>query len=130
MKKLILFMKRKPGTSVEQFRRHYEHVHLPLNAKWIGHLVADFRRYYPENLENFFRGAERGGSADVAGGCSYDAVSIYTLRDGSAFDELMKVAQNIDYQRAIAADEAEFCDRAAGRGGVTDEFSGGGLNGS
>jgi hypothetical protein len=46
MEKLILFVKRKPGLTHEQFRAHYESTHAPLAkrtlSKWLVHYERNF----------------------------------------------------------------------------------------
>ena len=129
MNKMIVFMKRKAGISVEAFIEHYENVHIPLNEKWIGRFMSDFIRVYPGELQNFLRGAERDVPREPAG-CDYDAISIYTIRDEQALNELFQVAQDPEYQRLLSEDEEKFADRTAGRYGLGKFFSGPGLNGT
>ena len=129
MKKMIVFMKRKADISIEAFIEHYENIHIPLNEKWIGRFMSDFIRVYPHDLQNFLRGAERDAPLEPAG-CDYDAISIYTLRDGEALNELIEVTQDPEFQRQISEDEERFVDRGAGRYGLGSFFSGPGLNGT
>lgn len=128
MPKLMMFMKRKQGISFEDFRRHYEQVHIPLVAGWVGHLMTDFKRYYPQQATNLYVGREDEAEAPVNdGGVDYDAVSIYTIKDEAALQELMQIASNPEFTRAVTADEANFADRGASRQTVTEEITGPGL---
>ncbi len=128
MPKLMMFMKRKPGISFETFRRHYEEVHIPLVAGWVGHLMTDFKRYYPAHFTNLFVGREDESEAPVNdGGVDYDAVSIYSIRDDAALDELLQIASNPEFTRAVTLDEANFADRGASRQSITEEAVGPGL---
>lgn len=128
MKKMIVFIKKKEGMSFDDFRNHYENVHVPLCGERIGHLIKDFRRYYPQNLNNLYHGRPD-ADAGRDGGTRYDAVAVYTIRDEQALEELIKIGQDPEFQRIITEDEERFCDRAATVEGVADEFFGPGLNG-
>lgn len=128
MPKLMMFMKRKPGISFEAFRRHYEEVHIPLVAGWVGHLMTDFKRYYPSHFTNLFAGREDESEAPANdGGVDYDAVSIYSIRDDAALEELLQIASNPEFTRAVTLDEANFADRGASRQSITQEIVGPGL---
>lgn len=128
MPKLMMFMKRKPGISFEAFRRHYEEIHIPLVAGWVGHLMTDFKRYYPTNFTNLFVGRDDEKEAPAKdGGVNYDAVSIYSIRDEAALEQLLLIAANPEFTQAITRDEANFADRGASRQSITDEIVGPGL---
>jgi uncharacterized protein (TIGR02118 family) len=45
MIKTISFLKRKPGISREEFRKHYEEVHAPLAVKYLTGLKRDVRNH-------------------------------------------------------------------------------------
>lgn len=128
MPKLLMFMKRKNGISFEAFRRHYEEVHIPMVAGWVGHLMTDFKRYYPQQHVNLFAGREDEAKAPASdGGVDYDAVSIYSIKDEAALQELMRIALDPEFTRQVTLDEANFADRGASRQSVTEEITGSGL---
>ena len=128
MQKLMMFMKRKEGISFDDFRDHYEQVHIPLVAKWVGHLMVDFKRYYPQNAVNLYAGREDEDQAPPNdGGVDYDAVSIYTIRDEQALQEILRISQDPAFTRLVTADEANFADRAVSRQTLTEEITGRGL---
>lgn len=128
MPKLMMFMKRKEGISFEAFRDHYEKVHIPMVAEWVGHLMLDFKRYYPQGAVNLYVGREDADQAPANdGGLDYDAVSIYTIRDESALEEILRISQDPEFTRLVTADEANFADRARSRQAVVEEISGPGL---
>ena len=125
--KLMMFLKRKEGVSFEEFRDHYEKVHIPLIASWIGHVMVDFKRYYPHSAVNLYVGREDEADAPSKdGGIDYDSVSVYTLTEG-AVDEIRRVRQSPEYTRAITEDEKNFVDRGATRVTLTEETSGPGM---
>lgn len=128
MPKLMMFMKRKEGISFEDFRRHYEEIHIPLVAGWVGHLMTDFKRYYPRDAVNLYAGRpDEGAAPTVDGGVDYDAVSIYSIRDEEALRELLRIASDTEFTRQVTLDEANFADRGASRQTLTEEISGPGL---
>lgn len=128
MHKMMMFMKRKEGISFEEFRRHYEEIHIPLCTKWIGHLIVDFKRYYPSDAINLYVGRPDADQAPLSdGGVNYDAVSIYSVRDEAALADLLRVAQDPEFTRAVTEDEANFVDRAVSRQSLTEETTGPGL---
>lgn len=43
--KIMIFLKRRPGLSVEEFRRHYETVHIKLTEKYAVGLSRYIRKY-------------------------------------------------------------------------------------
>lgn len=128
MPKLMMFMKRKPGISFEAFRRHYEGVHIPLVDDWVGHLMTDFKRYYPTQFTNLFVGRDDEKEAPANDGVvNYDAVSIYSIRDDAAVELLLRIDSNPEFTLAITRHEANFADRGASRQSITDEIFGPGL---
>lgn len=128
MQKLMMFMKRKEGISFEDFRDHYENVHIPMVAKWVGHLMSDFKRYYPQNAINLYVGRADADEAPANdGGVDYDAVSIYTIKNEAALEELMRISQDPKFTCAVTEDEANFADRAVSRQTLTEEITGTGL---
>lgn len=129
MQKLMMFMKRKEGISFEDFRAHYENVHIPGVAKWVGHLFTDSKRYYPQHPINLYVGrpdAEQAPADD--GGVDYDAVSVYTIRDEAALAELMRIAADPEFTRWATDDEANFADRARSRQTLTEEIARAGMS--
>jgi hypothetical protein len=116
MIKLMLFLKRKPGLTRQQFRDHYEKIHVPLGLKYVGHLLADFQRHYPAGMVNLADGTD----AD----CGYDAVSIYSFRDQAAFGELSRIISEPRVRKILTEDEEQFLDRQACRMGQCEVVSG------
>lgn len=127
MKKMLLLLKKKEGMTFEAFRDHYENVHVPLCAQWVGHLMQNFRRYYPKDLNNLYYGRADAG-AGVAAGTPYDAIVVYSVKEED-FEELLRIGQNPEFQRLITEDEEVFLDRAVTLEGSAEEFFGSGING-
>ncbi len=124
MQKLMMFMKRKEGMSFEDFRAHYENVHIPGVAKWVGHLFSASSRYYPQNHINLYVGRPDADQAPQDdGGIDYDAVSVYTIRDEAALGELLRIAADPEFTRWATEDEANFADRARSRQTLAEEIT-------
>lgn len=128
MQKMMMFMKRKEGISFEEFRQHYEEVHIPLCAKWIGHLIVDFKRFYPAGGVNFYVGRPDADEAPIHDhGVNYDAISVYSVKNEAALAELLRIAQDPEFAQAVTDDEANFVDRVVSRQALTEETTGPGL---
>ncbi|WP_176599165.1 MULTISPECIES: EthD domain-containing protein [Sphingobium] len=125
---MIVLLKKKADMPFADFRRHYEEVHVPLCARYMGHLIQDYRRYYPENLNNLYHG-RADAALGVDNGTPYDAVAIYTVKDAAAFEELVRIGPDPEFQRLITEDEERFCDRAATLEGSAAESFGNGIIG-
>lgn len=106
MPKLVMFIKRKPGTSPEEFRAHYENVHAPL-AKSLLSLMSDYSR-------NFLRSFP--GQPEPP----YDCITELWFPDQTAMQESMAFFRTENGQ-ALARDEENFVDRGATRVYVVEE---------
>ncbi|MFC4594545.1 EthD domain-containing protein [Sphingobium tyrosinilyticum] len=128
MHKLMMFMKRKEGISFEDFRAHYENVHIPMVARWVGPYMTDFKRYYPKNAVNLYAGRPDADQAPLDdGGVDYDAVSIYTIKDEAALQEILRISSDPEFTQLVTKDEANFADRGRSRQTLTEEITGSGL---
>jgi hypothetical protein len=126
--KFMVLLKRKPGMSREAFREHYETRHIPLGAKFIGHLLVEFSRHYPGTMSDFASddwGTGRMSGVDVE--CGYDAISIYRFRDEAAVAEMVEILKRPDVSHALSEDENRFLDRAACRMGLCEVIEGAGM---
>jgi uncharacterized protein (TIGR02118 family) len=108
MKKLIVLLTRKAGTSPEQFRRHYETAHAPGAIEHIPALArADYRR-------NFIEGSR----ADAATRPDFDVITEITFADDADYEAFQR---SLAVQAWIAEDEARFSDRALTRSYMVTE---------
>jgi len=81
MAKLVFLLKRKPGTTKEQFREHYETSHVKLAEKYIGHLLTGYHRNYPTFAT--LNPSEQPAGSDVKPyDFQYDAVTEMRVREG------------------------------------------------
>lgn len=98
MIKLMLLLRRKAGMSVEEFREHYEHRHVPLASSFDTPLVRYRRNYVVEQ---------------TVGSSGYDCITeVWYDLDGKWSDHRDRLISP-EMAQTIARDEARFLDRAA-----------------
>lgn len=97
--KLLILIKRRPGTTLEAFRDYYEknHVRFGIDAAAISSMCHYSRRY----LEPI-----SGGEFD------YDVLTECWFRDREKFDALVKAFAAGQFAPEVVADEARFMDRS------------------
>ena len=123
-----MMLKRKEGLSPEEFREHYERVHVPLGEGFIGHLLVEFSRHYPGTMADFAADDwENGRMSGTDAGCAYDAISVYKFRDDQAAAEMSRILSDPAVQKALVADENTFLDRSRCRMGLCDVIEGSGM---
>ena len=103
MVKIVIFFKRKAGTSVEDFQRHWRTTHAELVVKLPG-----IRRYKQSHVL---------ASAYRKGEPVYDGVAESYFESTQAMKELA----NTPAYAAVLADEANFIDRVSMKSIITDE---------
>jgi EthD domain len=130
MKKVIIFVKRKRGMSKKAFREYYEAKHAFLGPQFFEGILTEFRRYYPDALrhlpghwENIPDQMQSAEEVDFG----FDAIGIYTLRDGNGLDEFLRIMSDPQIARVIFEDEANFMDRGGCLSGLCDAVEGGGM---
>lgn len=105
MKKLIVLLTRKPGTSLEQFRHHYETAHAPGAIARIPALArADYRRNFIESTDD-----------DVLPRPDFDVITEITFADDVDYQAFRRSLEDPEIQAWIAEDEARFSDRTLTR---------------
>jgi len=99
MVKGIALLKRKPGLTPEEFRKHYEESHAPLALK----VVPTIKRY----VRNYITTV-----AFTAGGEEplFDCITEQWFDDMEGLQAMMAIG-GTDAGRAIAEDERKFLDR-------------------
>lgn len=107
MYKVMLFVKRKPGLTREQFRDRYESGHAPLAIQHLQYL----RRY----VRNFIIPVK--GWEDP----EFDCVTEFWFDDEHGWKETSKSYVNSDIGKILIADEDEFMDRSTMRMVIADE---------
>jgi hypothetical protein len=110
--KVIFFLKRKAGSTPQQFRTHYENNHVKLAQKYIGHLIVGYKRNYPQfatlNPSNVPAGSEP-SPYDVG----YDCITEMWVKDEAALAEVARIFNDPVINPILAADELKFLQREA-----------------
>ncbi|MES2272299.1 MAG: EthD domain-containing protein [Pseudomonadota bacterium] len=110
MIKIIYFLKRKEGTTPEQFRAHYEASHSLLAKRYIGHLLQDYVRNYPTfallNPSNIPE-----GTTPEPYDIGYDAITEMYVADQAAIDEMGRIFNDPKINPILVEDELKFLDR-------------------
>ena len=108
--KVLWMLKRKPGTTHEQFREHYERSHAAIGRKYIGHLLLSYKRNY--QIE-----AWGGTSSDPEGfrrrPFDYDCVTELIVADEEAYEEMGRIFAEPAAGAELFEDELKFLDREA-----------------
>lgn len=110
MIKIIYFLKRKNGTTPEQFRAHYESSHVVLAKRYIGHLLLDYVRNYPTfALLNPSNVPE--GTAPEPYDIGYDCITEMFVKDQAAVDEMGRIFNDPQINPILVEDELKFLER-------------------
>ncbi|MFE9975289.1 EthD domain-containing protein [Streptomyces hirsutus] len=121
MIKLIAVLSRKPGLSAEEFRTHYEQVHVPLILSLVGEHLADYRRNYVDHA-TVSGGVNAGPGQDPL---DFDVITDMRYADRAAFDRAMEVFRDPVQAARVREDELTFVDRDMKRVFLVDEVTGG-----
>lgn len=110
MIKVIYFLKRKNGTTPEQFRHHYESSHVVLAKKYIGHLMKDYIRNYPTfallNPSEIPEGTEP-APYDIG----YDCITEMHVENQAAIEEMTRIFNDPAINPILVEDELRFLER-------------------
>ncbi len=104
--KILLFMKRRPGMSVEAFRDYYENHHAPLSARHARGMRRYIRRYLDPQ-----RHAESGRNDELP----YDVITELWFDDETIFNATVDYLRNSVMPDEIVEDEKKLFDRATMR---------------
>ena len=102
---MIATLKRRADLSPMQFRYHYESSHVMLAKKFGGHLIEDYRRYYPYAVA-------RAGGALVTEERAYDDITIMKFKDEAAREGWYHVMDAPESADLFLQDEYRFLDRS------------------
>lgn len=106
MIKIVYFIRRREGMSKEEFRDHYENSHVKLAHKYIGHLLLDYRRNYPETVSGIATGD---GGAHLE--APYDVVTEMRFENQQAIDEMLRIFAEPEINAILVEDEKRFVHR-------------------
>lgn len=100
--KILLFMKRKPGTSMEQFRDYYENNHVPLCRPYMQGVARYFRRYVTPQPH-----AESGTNEELP----YDVVSELWFDNEETYQATLGYITTTVMPDEVVQDELKFFHR-------------------
>lgn len=104
--KILLFMKRKPGMSVEDFRDYYENQHVPLCLKHAKGMTRYLRRYIEPKPH-----PETGPGDDFA----FDVITELWFEDKKIFNGTLQYLTTTIMPDEITRDEQNLFDRSSFR---------------
>lgn len=101
MHKLLIFLKRKPGLSLEEFRDYYEGQHVPLIMKYMKEPTRYFRRFMeptPDMPE-----------------MDFDVITELWFKERATVDFVIRMMTDDSMPADVMADEHRFLDRSKSR---------------
>lgn len=118
--KMVIFANRKPGVSLEEYKDHYENIHVPLVKSLAGDeaFPLSHQRSYigraplPEGAEAGSVGTPLAVMGD-ASDFTWDSMSILTFKDEEHFNKAMGVLTDPEKRAKISADEETFVDQSS-----------------
>jgi hypothetical protein len=122
MVKLLIFMKRKPGLSRQQFIDYYENNHIVLIARHFGEFQTDYRRSYAEDAAPFGLTGVADSPESGKAGVDFDVLTEIWLKDRATMDAMFARNAQPDIAAEVAADEENFVDRASVRFHIVEEY--------
>lgn len=117
---ITLLLKRKPGTSKDDFRKGYEN-HAELAMKHLGHLYVRYLRNY-----TIAQGAHAGNTSsqrDPWAETMFDAITTITLRNAEDLAEMQRIASTPEIFQEFIEDEERWLDRTQKIVFTTEEVS-------
>jgi len=113
IRKILLFMKRKSGMSVEDFRAYYENNHAPLCAKSSTNLRRYIRRFIDPKPH-----PETGANEEMA----FDVITELWCKDEASFNTLLGYLSTAVMPDFIVEDEKNLFDRSSFRIATVVEY--------
>ncbi|KAI2617295.1 EthD domain-containing protein [Hypomontagnella submonticulosa] len=127
---IIFFATRKPGVTPEQFKTHYEDIHMPLLREIAGpHFPLTHTRRYIQRSPGVAEGTTLNATtpAQVLVGTQadfdYDVVVELTFEDAATFQAFMAYAHTPERSARVIADEETFLDRSQSRAVVLGDIN-------
>jgi uncharacterized protein (TIGR02118 family) len=100
--KILLFMKRRPGMTMQAFQDYYENHHVPLALKYSSNITRYFRRYLCPQPN-----PETGASGEL----QFDVITELWFDDEAKFQGTVKYLSTSVMPDEIVADEKQLFDR-------------------
>lgn len=104
--KLLIFLKRRPGMSLQEFRDYYERVHVKLGEKYMTGVCRYVRRY----VQPVSRPGK--GATDEL---DFDVVTEVWFDDRGIFESVIQSASRDAMPAEVVADEERLFDRSRSR---------------
>lgn len=104
--KLVIFMKRRPGLTLEAFRDYYENRHVPLCARYMRGVTHYVRRYVQPLPD-----PATGAPVEM----DYDVITEVWFEDRTIFDAVLVAAKADAMPDDVKRDEEQLFDRAKAR---------------
>lgn len=112
MIKMMVLINAKPGISLEAFRDHYEHKHVPLILR-LHPMIAEYRRNYID--------AQRTTLNPGLEWPDFDVITEARFESWDDFDRFRAVSADPAVRQQVLADEAHFVNTAKTRRLIVDE---------
>ena len=100
--KILLFMKRRPGMTLEAFQDYYENHHAPLCAKYARGITRYMRRYLTAH-----RNPETGATEELP----YDVITELWFKDEAVFRGTVEYLSTSIMPDEVVEDEKRLFDR-------------------
>lgn len=111
--KILLFMKRRPGMSQEEFMQYYEEKHVPLALKYARGMKSYTRRFiFPQTH------VETGPCSDLG----FDVITELGFDDETTFKNTLKYLSATQLPDEVIEDEKQLFDRSSFRVATCTEF--------
>jgi hypothetical protein len=105
-------IRRKPGLSHEQFRKHMEESHARLAQKYVGHLFVEYRRNYAKEA-SFGGDLREPGSGFGPKPWQFDCISEWIMASEKDYLEVRRIMGQPEIDRQFHEDEDRFLDRTS-----------------
>jgi hypothetical protein len=111
--KIVLFIKRRPGMSLEDFMQYYEEKHVPLALKYSAGLTAYKRRFVTPHAH-----FETGECSDLG----FDVITELSFDDEKTCNNVLKYLATSPPADEVVEDEKHLFDRSSFRIATVTEF--------
>lgn len=112
MFKILAYLVKREGMTIEEFIDYYENHHVPLIVS-LAPPPAVYKRHY----------VQRGNAMNIGeAGLDFDVVVEQAFADPAAFESWIGAVTAGDAGEQVAADEARFLDRSRTRASVVSDY--------
>jgi len=102
--KLMFLLKRKPGTTFEQFRDYYEKRHAPLAVRLLPYFESYERNYILHDQEY--------GPSGIGAKVGFDVVTCIRFKTRTDYERMLQALSDSTVLEQIVQDEERFMDRS------------------